>query len=284
MGSKSVQINTEAGGRDLLASYAAAHPGSGTRIGAAGRVPSQPRWSEAEAAFRELLVARRERFGDDHPHTRVTRFALAAMLAGQGRWDEAAAELEDVLAAQRLALGDEHPDTLKTRHLLSATRAAQRRFAEAEGGFRDVLDARQRVLGKEHPDTLVTCHELARSAALQERWGASVDAFRQLLHTRRRVLGDHHPETMATWPDLTLMTMVRSVVPPPRRAPSVLGATLLEGHPGAEDKPGERLEGAKAVREGCPRRRGQDSLRAVGRAWAPHAKHWSGWPFRFSMW
>jgi tetratricopeptide (TPR) repeat protein len=193
---------TEAGVHDLLAAYAAAHPGSRIRAEAAWPAPSPPRWPECEAAFRELLAARRQRVGDDHPDTRVTRFALAGTIASQGRWDEAAREVEDVLAIQQRELGDEHPDTVKTRHLLGATRAGQRRFAEAESCFRDVLEARLRVLGDEHPNTLVTCHELARSLALQERWADAVDALRRLLDTRRRVLGDRHPETMETRLDL----------------------------------------------------------------------------------
>jgi tetratricopeptide (TPR) repeat protein len=190
---------TEAAVRDLLSAY----HGSGTWAEAAAwPAPSRPRWRKAEAAFRELLAARRERFGDDHRHTRVTRYALAATIASQHRWDEAAAELEDVLAAQRTALGDGHPDTLKTRAVLSTTRAGQGRIAEARNGMLAVLDATHGVLGEEHPDTLVAWHDLVRIVALEDGWGTTADALRRLLDTRRRVLGDLHPETMATRLDL----------------------------------------------------------------------------------
>jgi tetratricopeptide (TPR) repeat protein len=189
---------TEAAVLDLFATY----PRSSSWTMAPWPAPTRPRWVETEVGFQELLAARRERFGDDHPDTWVTRFALAAAIAKQGRWDEGARELEDVLAAQRLALGDDHTNSLKTLAALSETLTDQGQLARAESGHLAVLSVRLRVLGAEHPDTLVTCHELARIAARQERWAAAAAAFRQLLDTRRRVLGDRHPETMATRVDL----------------------------------------------------------------------------------
>jgi hypothetical protein len=196
---------TEADVLDLLAAYR----GPNTWAEAAWPAPTPPRWAHAEAAFRELLAARRERLGDDHPDTLVARFALAGTIARQGRWEEAVSELEDVLDAQRLALGAEHSDSLKTLSTLCATLTDQGRFAKAESGLRAVLAARLRVLGEEHPDTLVTWDGLAKIAVRQEEWAAAAGAFRHLLDTRRRVLGDRHPETMATRLDLARASAAR---------------------------------------------------------------------------
>jgi tetratricopeptide (TPR) repeat protein len=162
----------------------------------ATRPPSAPDWAEVEAAFLEILEARRRLMGDEHPDALDTRYMLARTVARRGRLDEALAELGDVLTAERRVLGDEHPGTLRTRHRVAWTLAATGRGPEARAVYGHVLAARRRVLGDEHPDTLVTRHELARGDA---------GSVRGVLGTRRRVLGELHPDTMATRLELARM-------------------------------------------------------------------------------
>jgi tetratricopeptide (TPR) repeat protein len=156
------------------------------------------RWTEAEAALREVLDARRRVLGDDHPDTLTTRNTLAWAVADQGRWPDAEAAYREVLADRRRVLGDDHRDTLSTRHHLARAVANQGRWEEAESAGGEVLDARRRVLGDDHPSTLTTRHHLARAIANQGRWVEAESAFREVLDDRRRVLGEDHPSTLTS--------------------------------------------------------------------------------------
>ncbi len=156
------------------------------------------RWAEAEAAYREVLTARRLVLGDDHPDTLVTRHGLARAVARQEQLAEAEAAFREILDARRRVLGNDHPDTLSTRFELAQVAAEQGRWAEAEAALRDMLTARQRVLGDDHPNTLHTRHNLAWVVARQERWAEAEAAFRDILTARQRVLGDDHPNTLHT--------------------------------------------------------------------------------------
>jgi tetratricopeptide (TPR) repeat protein len=156
------------------------------------------RWTAAEAAFEDVLEARRRVLGEDDPATLETRHELVRTAADQGRWAEAEAGFRDVLAARARVLGDDHPSTLATRHSIAWTVANQRRWTEAEGAFRGVLDSARRVLGEDHPETLTAGQNIAMTLAAQERWEEAEAAYLEVLDARRRVLGEDHPSTLAT--------------------------------------------------------------------------------------
>ncbi|HXM54355.1 MAG TPA: tetratricopeptide repeat protein, partial [Candidatus Dormibacteraeota bacterium] len=161
-------------------------------------VGEQGRWAEAEAAYRQVLDARRQVLGNDHPDTLATRHSLAFVVARRGRWVEAEAEFRKVLDAMTRTLGADHPSTLDAQHYLARAMADLGRWREAEVSLLATLEAKQRVLGAEHPSTLVTRHYLGLVVAWQGRWAEADGILQGLLETRRRVLGPEHTSTLIT--------------------------------------------------------------------------------------
>jgi hypothetical protein len=171
------------------------------------------RWAAAEAAFREVLDARRRVLGDDHPDTLNTRHKLAWVLANQDRWVEAEAACCEVLDAW-LASRDDDPDARlakdgddlyaphTTRDLLAWIIAQQGRWPEAEAAFRKVLEERLGELGGSHPSTLNTRYGLSWTVARQGRWAEAESALREIVDARCMVLGHDHPATLTTQHEL----------------------------------------------------------------------------------
>jgi tetratricopeptide (TPR) repeat protein len=169
-----------------------------TRHALAYEIGRQGRWGEAEAAFHEILEARRRVLGDDHPSTLNTRHELARTVAEQGRGEQAAAAFREVLEDRRRILSEDDPSTLNTRQELARTVARQGHWALAELAFRELLEDRRRTLGDDHPSTLATRHELARTVAEQGHWDQAAVALRVLVEDQRPILGERHPSTLNT--------------------------------------------------------------------------------------
>lgn len=89
-------------------------------------VVNQRRWREAEAAFCEILEARRKVLGDDHPDTLTTRHNLAWMVTALGRWGKAEAAFRELLEVRQRVQGNDHPDTVTTRRWIDESVQQQR--------------------------------------------------------------------------------------------------------------------------------------------------------------
>ncbi|KAL2124475.1 hypothetical protein VTJ04DRAFT_840 [Mycothermus thermophilus] len=114
--------------------------------------------------------ARKQRLGERHRQTLVTRHEIASVLLFQGESRKAEELLEQVLEAEKEVLGHNHPNTLTTMHNLATTYISQGRFKEAEELYIQVLEARKEVLGPNHPSTLTAMHNLASTYESQGRF------------------------------------------------------------------------------------------------------------------
>eukprot|EP00964_Phaeocystis_antarctica_P116692 scaffold80604_cov57-Phaeocystis_antarctica.AAC.1 len=93
---------------------------------------SQGRLTEAEALYRETLVARRAEGGDRAPNTLVALGNLALNLREQGKLAEAEPLLRESLAAFREVSGNGDRDTMIAAGSLGKVLLAQGKLAEAE--------------------------------------------------------------------------------------------------------------------------------------------------------
>ena len=153
--------------------------------------------AEAEAGFRDVLVAWLRVLGPDHPHTLAARHQVALEKAGRGAHAAAEAEYRDILAAQLRAQGPDHPDTLTARHQVAAAMAARGAHAVAEAEYRDILAARLRVQGPDDAKTLTARHEIAAAMAARGAHAVAEAEYRDILAALVRKLGPNHPHTLA---------------------------------------------------------------------------------------
>lgn len=158
----------------------------------------QDRSAEAEAAFREVLDARRMSLGDDHPETLSALHNLARIVAYQGHAAEAEAAFRKILDVRRRILGDTHPDTQIIRYNIGLIVAVQGRWAEAEADLREFAEAQRLALWADHPAMLTVDHNIALTIAQQGRWAEARAIFRAVLDARRRIFGDDYSLTLAT--------------------------------------------------------------------------------------
>ena len=76
-------------------------------------------YEQAEQEFRDVLAARQQALGADHPSTLATRHEIGRMLAARGQYDQAEQAYRDLLAVRERVLGPEHPSTRTTQDSLA---------------------------------------------------------------------------------------------------------------------------------------------------------------------
>lgn len=78
----------------------------------------QGRWDEAEKVFIEVMKARQERLGSQHPHTLTSIANLALTYKKQGRLDECIDLLSQAVQLMEVRMGPQHPTTIYFREQL----------------------------------------------------------------------------------------------------------------------------------------------------------------------
>ena len=111
-------------------------------------------WNEVEKLEVQVMEARKERFGSQHPDTLRSMANLAATYQSQGRWDEAEKLKVQVMEASKETLGSHHPDTLRTMANLAITYQSQGRLDEADVLLAQAIMLMEETMGSQHPTTI----------------------------------------------------------------------------------------------------------------------------------
>ncbi|MDI2130509.1 tetratricopeptide repeat protein [Yinghuangia seranimata] len=114
-------------------------------------VAFQGKHDEALRMYRELIDARSQRLGDDHPDTWAARHNCAVVLDALGRAAEAETLLTGVLQGYQRARGPRHVETLGVQVDLAAMRANLGRNADAVPLLRDAIEGYRGIYGPSHP-------------------------------------------------------------------------------------------------------------------------------------
>ena len=156
-------------------------------------------WNEAEKLEVQVMEARKERLGSDHPDTLQSMANLATTYRKQARWDEGEKLDVQVMEARKEKHGSDHPYTLNSMTNLAATYKNQRRWDEAEKLEVQVMEARKEKLGSGHPDTLNSMANLAVTYREQGRWDEGEKLDVQVMEAK---LGSDHPDTLESMANL----------------------------------------------------------------------------------
>lgn len=81
---------------------------------------------------RQVVKARMQVLGTEHPDTLTSMCNLVSALSDQGRWSEAGNLAVLVVDARKRVLGADHPDTLTSMSNLASLFNEQGRWKEAE--------------------------------------------------------------------------------------------------------------------------------------------------------
>jgi len=140
----------------------------------------------------------RDRFGDDHEHTRATAIYLAWALQDVGRYAEARELDEDTLARVRRLLGEDDPNTLIAANNLANKLRDLGEHQAARELNKDTLARVRRLLGEDDPNTLASANNLANDLRDLGEHQAARELNEDTLARRRRVLGADHPDTLTS--------------------------------------------------------------------------------------
>ena len=119
-------------------------------------------YAAALAVQRQVLHAREETRGAEHPDTLTARADLASWTGEAGDPAGARDQFAALVPVSERVSGAEHPDTLTARANLAYWTGEAGDAAGARDQFAALLPVRERVSGAEHPDTLIARANLAR--------------------------------------------------------------------------------------------------------------------------
>jgi len=156
---------------------------------------SVPKKERALAVFGEVLQARRDTLGSDHPDTLDAMSDVSTALHRLNKFVDAEKQEREILEIRRRVLGRDHPDTLSSMANLADDLYRQPKIAEAEQINLELLDARRRVFGPEHPATLETMDNLANTFR-EHKPDAAEQLDAQALEIRKRRYGPEHSSTL----------------------------------------------------------------------------------------
>ena len=158
------------------------------------------------AVQRQVLHAREETRGAEHPDTLTARAYLAAWTGAAGDAAGARDQFAALVPVRERVSGAEHPDTLATRDYLAAWTGAAGDTAGARDQYATLLPVRERISGAEHPETLTARANLARWTGAAGDAAGARDKLAALLPVRERISGAEHPDTLATRANLAHWT------------------------------------------------------------------------------
>ena len=118
-------------------------------------------YAAALAVQRQVLHAREETRGAEHPNTLTARDYLASWTGEAGDAAGARDQFAALVPVRERVSGAEHPDTLTARENLASWTGNAGDPAGARDQLAALVPVRERVSGAEHPDTLAARENLA---------------------------------------------------------------------------------------------------------------------------
>ena len=163
-------------------------------------------YTAALAVQRQVLHAREETLGAEHPDTLAVRVILAWWTGEAGDAAGARDQFAALLPVRERVSGAEHPDTLTARAGLASWTGDAGDADGARDQYAALLPVRERVSGAEHPDTLTARANLAYWTGVAGDAAGARDQYAAVVPVRERVSGAEHPDTLTARANLAHWT------------------------------------------------------------------------------
>jgi CHAT domain-containing protein/lipopolysaccharide biosynthesis regulator YciM len=153
------------------------------------------RYQQAIPIAQQLLKAREEWLGSEHPDTAESLNILAGLYDNMGDYAKAEPLYQRALRIEEKALGPEHPDTARSLNNLALLYHDMGDYARAEPLYQRALSIEEKVLRPEDPRTAMS---LINFASLYDAIGDYAKAellFQRAVKICEKVLGPEHPLT-----------------------------------------------------------------------------------------
>ena len=191
--------------------------------------------AESKSLMIDVLEAREQTLGAEHPDTLTSVNSLGVCLLDMGQLKDAEPLFRKALEARERTLGAEHRDTVVSVNNLAGCLHYMGQLKDAEPLYRRGLESFERTLGAEHPSTLLSVNNLA---SCLQHMGQLEDAealCRRALEARERTFGAEHSDTLVSVSNLAQcledMGRMKDAEPLFRRALEARERTLGAEHP-----------------------------------------------------
>jgi serine/threonine-protein kinase len=165
----------------------AGHPSVLTASNGLGMVMDEQGDPRAEPLLRQVLDERLKSFGDDHPQTAQSRYALAVLLGRRGKYAEAEELLRQAIAVRKKVFGDAHFSVAATQDALARVLREAGRLDDSLAAYQEVLAADRKVFARAGPQTADALVGLGRTLLLLDRPGEAEPLLREGLAVRQAV-------------------------------------------------------------------------------------------------
>lgn len=153
--------------------------------------------TQAEAEFRDALLAATTALGENHDTTLALSTGLALALQGQGKLAEAEAPFRDVLEQRRRFFGETHDDTLSAMNNLGNLLQEMGRYDEAEPLLLQAIALRRRTHAEGHTGTSIAMVNLGGMYVRKQAYAEAESVLREAAELLRRHQGDDHYLTLS---------------------------------------------------------------------------------------
>jgi len=163
-------------------------------------------YAAALAIQQQVLRAREETRGAEHPDTLTARDNLARWAGEAGDPAGARDQFAALVPVRERVSGAEHPATLTARDNLARWAGLAGDAAGARDQYAALVPVRERVSGAEHPDTLTARANLAYYTGAAGDPAGARDQYAALVPVIERVLDAGHPDTLTARDNLARWT------------------------------------------------------------------------------
>jgi Tetratricopeptide repeat len=163
-------------------------------------------YAAARVLGQQILAAREQTMGADHPGTLAIRADLADRIGQAGDAATARNQYAALLPQMTRVLGPENPKTLSARASLAYWTGYAGDAAGARDQYAALLPVRERVSGAEDHNTVTARANLARWTGYAGDAAGARDQYAALLPVRERVAGADHLDTLTDRANLAFWT------------------------------------------------------------------------------
>jgi serine/threonine protein kinase len=152
--------------------------------------------AESVDVFDQVLQARRQASGADHPDTIKAMDELASACWSAGQYERGVALCEQVLDSRLARLGEKHPDTVESMNNLAVYYEDSGRLDRAIPLFERTVRAHRALKGADHLDTVLAEHNLADAQFMAGHPELALPAFERAVAIYSEKRGPNDPTTL----------------------------------------------------------------------------------------
>ena len=150
-------------------------------------------YERAVLIFEQVLLLKKEIYGETHPRVASGLHNLALSYEAQGRYNEAEPLLKQELEIYRNELDEAHPHIAMSLNSLAELYFLQGHYSGAEPFYKQALEIRRNAFGEDNQDVATSLNNLAILYKSQGRYSEAEPLLQQALSIWRNLLGEDHP-------------------------------------------------------------------------------------------